>query len=335
MATSTFRADDHRAARVRCQEQETIAHCPQRMEHVIREQRDCGLATSQKSCGNEIQVAGEKTTFPGHRLSLLLPIALLFVAGGVAGAQEEPKRENLPDAPEAKQNESSPKRNPDNTPLKTTLEIVGRRSLFFPDLAASKGPLSSGKKLELAVDETIAPSRFSASAFTAGIAQARDALPGYGQEWGGYGKRFGSSMASGASSHLFGTFLLPAMLRQDPRYFVNLHGSAGQRVRYAFRRVLVTRTDRGGEAFNWSGVIGSLLAESLANSYLPDGERTAGKTFSRFGFRMGFSAASNIVKEYWPTIFKSLRMSKLVPSEQSDPGTVTPPSPTGPPRKPD
>jgi hypothetical protein len=49
---------------------------------------------------------------------------------------------------------------------------------------------------------------------------------------------------------------------------------------------------------------------------------------------MGFSAASNVVKEYWPTIFKSLRMSKLVPSEQSDPGTVTPPSPTVPPRKP-
>ena len=282
-------------------------------------------------------MAGEKTTLSRHRLSFLLPIALLFAAGGAggaAGAQEEPKRGNLPDAPEAKHSETSPKQKPENTPLKTTLEIIDRRSLFFPELAASKGPLSSGQKLELAVDETIAPSRFSTSAFTASISQARNALPGYGQEWGGYGKRFGSSMASGASSHLFGTFLLPVMLRQDPRYFVKLHGSAGQRVTYAFRRLVVTRTDRGGEAFNWSGVIGSLLAESLANSYLPEGERTAGKTFSRFGFRMGFSAASNILKEYWPTIFKSLRMSKLAPSEQSDPGTVTPPSPAAPPRKP-
>jgi hypothetical protein len=173
-----------------------------------------------------------------------------------------------------------------------------------------------------------------ASAFTAGISQARNVLPGYGQEWGGYGKRFGSSMASGASSHLFGTFLLPAMLRQDPRYFVKLHGSAGQRIGYAVRRVLITRTDGGGEDFNWSGVIGALLAESLANSYLPDGERTAGKTFTRFGIRMGFSAVSNIVKEYWPTIFKSLRISNLVPSEQSDPGTVTPAPPSGPPTKP-
>jgi hypothetical protein len=274
-----------------------------------------------------------RTNSPAHRQSLLLAVALLIMAGRATGAQEEPKRGNFPDAPAAKQRETHPTQKPENGRLKTTLEILGKRSLFFPDLATGKGPLSSGKKLELAVDETIAPSRFLASAFTASISQARNTLPGYGQEWGGYGKRFGSSMASGASSHLFGTFVLPAMLRQDPRYFVKLHGTFGSRVGYAIRRVLVTRTDRGGGAFNWSGVIGSLFAESLANSYLPDGERTAGKTFTRFGIRMGFSAVSNVVKEYWPTIFKSLRISNLVPSEQSDPGTVRPPL-SGPPSKP-
>jgi hypothetical protein len=280
-------------------------------------------------------VAGKKTIFRGHWLSLLLLGALPLMGGGVAAAQEAPKRGNLPDAPTAKQSESHPTQEPEKTRLKTTLGILGKRSLFFPDLATDKGPLSSRKKFELAIDETIAPSRFTASAFTAGIAQARNALPGYGQEWGGYGKRFGSSMASGASSHLFGTFLLPATLRQDPRYFVKLHGTVGQRVGYALRRIVVTRTDAGGEAFNWSGVVGSLLAESLANSYLPDAERTTGKTFTRFGFRMGFSAASNILKEYWPTIFKSLRISMLVPNERSDPGTVTPATPSGPPRKPE
>jgi hypothetical protein len=278
-------------------------------------------------------VARKKTIFPAHWLSLLLLSALLLMAGGVAAAQEGPKRGNLPDAP-AKQSATHATQEPEKTRLKTTLGIIEKRSLFFPDLATDKGPLSSGKKFELAIDETIAPSRFTASAFTAGISQARNALPGYGQEWGGYGKRCGSSMASGASSHLFGTFLLPAMLRQDPRYFVKLHGSVGQRVGYALRRLVVTRTDSGGEAVNWSGVIGALLAESIANSYLPDGERTPGRTFTRFGFRMGFSAASNILKEYWPTIFKSMRMSKLVPNERSDPGTVTPPTPSGPPPKP-
>ena len=293
-----------------------------------------GLVRSHRRGRNENKVAGNGKNFAGHWLELLLLSAVLLMASGVAVAQEEPKRGSLPDAPAAKQNEIHPTQEPEKRGFKSTLEILGKRSLFFPDLATDKGPLSSRKKLELAVDETIAPSRFTASAFTSGLGQARNTLPEYGQEWGGYGKRFGSSMASGASSHLIGTFLLPAMLRQDPRYFVKLHGSAAARVAYGLRRVVVTRTDSGGEAFNWSGVMGALAAEGIANSYLPDAERTTGKTFSRFGFRMGFSAASNILKEYWPTIFKSLRISKLVPSERSDPGTVTPPPPAGPPNKP-
>ena len=202
--------------------------------------------------------------------------------------------------------------------------VLGARSVFFPELAHDRRPLSSGRKLELAVDETIAPSRSLGSAFTAGIGQARNALPGYGQGWNGYGKRFGSSVASNASSHLFGTFLLPSVLHEDPRYFVKMHGGPGGRILYALERVIVTRTDDGRETFNWSGVLGGLMAEGLANSYLPDGERTTGKTFSRFGIRFGFGAMDDVIKEFWPTIFRSLRVNKIVPSRGSDPGTVTP-----------
>jgi hypothetical protein len=262
----------------------------------------------------------------------LIIVAAMLAAQGAAQARQEPQPSSLPDAPAPKQEQSDAAPKPGNTPLRATIQVLGERSVFFPELAVDKGRLGSRRKLELAIDETVAPSRFLGSAFTSGIGQARDALPGYGQGWSGYGKRFGSSVASNASSHLFGTFLVPSIAHQDPRYFVKLYGTAGQRVGYALRRVLVTRTDTGGEAFNWSNVVGGLLAEALANSYLPDGERTTGKTFSRFGFRIGFGALDNVVKEYWPTIFRSLRISKLTPSERSDPGTVTPP--IGPPAPP-
>jgi hypothetical protein len=264
----------------------------------------------------------------------LIIVVAMLAAQGMALAGQEPQPSSLPDAPTPKQEQSDAAPKPGNTPLRTTIQVLGKRSVFFPELAVDKGRLGPRRKLELAIDETVAPSRFLGSAFTSGIGQARDALPGYGQGWAGYGKRFGSSVASNASSHLFGTFLVPSIAHQDPRYFVKLYGTTGQRVGYALRRVLVTRTDTGGEAFNWSNVVGGLLAEALANSYLPDGERTAGKTFSRFGFRIGFGALDNVVKEYWPTIFRSLRISKLTPSERSDPGTVTPPvGPPAPPKR--
>jgi hypothetical protein len=242
----------------------------------------------------------------------------------------------LPDAPTPQ----APPQQADQGPkaqLKQTMEVLGKRSIFFPELAHERKPLTSKQKFQLAVDETIAPSRFVGSLFTAGISQARDSLPDYGQGWDGYGKRYGSSVASNASSHLFGTGLIPSLTHEDPRYFVKLFGTPKSRILYAMSRVLITRTDEGATTFNWSNVMGGLMAESLAVSYLPDSERTAGKTFTRFGVRLGFSALDNVVKEYWPTIFKSLRINKLVPPERNDPGTVTPQvgPPAPPPQKED
>jgi hypothetical protein len=254
----------------------------------------------------------------------IILVAVVILAGSCgATAQRARAIDNLPDVPAPKDDRNAAQ--PSRSRFKTTLGVLGRRSVLFPELASDSGPLSQGKKLRLAIDETIRPSSFMGSAFTAGIGQARNSLPGYGQEWGGYGKRFGSSVASNASSHLFGVFLLPSALHQDPRYFVKLLGTPGSRVIYAMERVAVTRTDAGRGAFNWSGLMGGLLAEGLANSYLPDGERTAGKTFSRFGIRVGFGILNNVVKEYWPTIFRSLGITRIVPSEGSDPGIVTPP----------
>jgi hypothetical protein len=275
----------------------------------------------------------EGAGIPAWIVRVLIVVVAVLATDGVALARQQPPSSSLPDAPAPKQDPSDATEK-SATPLRATIQVLGERSVFFPELAVDKGRLGPRQKLELAVDETMAPSRFLGSAFTAGIGQARDALPGYGQEWNGYGKRFGSSVASNASSHLFGTFLIPSLAHQDPRYFVKLYGTTGQRVGYALRRVLVTQTDNGGEAFNWSNVVGGLLAEALANSYLPSDERTTGKTFSRFGFRIGFGALDNVVKEYWPTIFRSLRINKLTPSERSDPGTVTPPvGPPAPPKR--
>ena len=259
----------------------------------------------------------------GPYVRIIFVASVILAVGGGAMAQRARTIDDLPEAPAPRVDRNQGQES--SSRFKTTMGVLGKRSVFFPDLAFDHGPLGSRKKLELAIDETTRPSSFMASAFTAGIGQARDSLPGYGQEWGGYGKRFGSSVASNASSHLFGVFLLPSALHQDPRYFVKLSGTPGSRVIYAVERVVVTRTDAGRVAFNWSGLMGGLMAEGLANSYLPDGERTTGKTLSRFGIRVGFGILNNVVKEYWSTIFRSLRIAKIVPSEGSDPGIGTPP----------
>jgi len=157
------------------------------------------------------------------------------------------------------------------------------------------------------------------------MSQARNSLDGYGQGMRGYGERFGSSMATAAANNFFGTFLISSLLHRDPRYFVTLHGGAGHRIGYALSRIVVARTDDGKDAANWAGIVGPLLAESLANSYLPVKEQTAGQTFQRFGLRIGLNTASNALREYWPTIFRSLRITKIAPGINSNAGATRPP----------
>jgi len=250
-----------------------------------------------------------------------------MVAVVAAASAQEPKPQELPDAPVAKQRDAPQKR---QRTLNATIEVLERRSFFFPNIAADKGALSWKQKFELFADESVAPSRFLSSAAGAGISQARNSLEGYGQGAGGYGERFGSSMATAASNNFFGTFLIASLLHRDPRYFVTLHGGAGHRIGYALSRIVVARTDEGKDGTNWAGILGPLLAESLANSYLPVKEQTAGSTFQRYGVRIGLNTASNALREYWPTIFRNLRISKIAPGLKPQPADTRPATPMSP-----
>ena len=220
----------------------------------------------------------------------------------------------LPDAPIPKQRESAtPQERGKGGFSRTTVLILSRRSFFFPDLAYTGKPLNSGQKFLLAADVTIAPSGLIVTGMSAAVSQAKDSWPGYGQGWNAYGQRYGATMALNASTNLFGVFLLPSVLHHDPRYFPLAHASFGQHVGHALKRMVVTPTDAGGQAVNVSGLLAPLGAEGLSNTYLPDAERTAAKTFGRYGIQMAAIAGGNVVKEFWPVIFKKLRMGKSAP----------------------
>lgn len=199
-----------------------------------------------------------------------------------------------------------------------TLGVLTRRSIFFPDLATNRKPLNPTQKFKLFVDQTIAPSTFVSAAAVSTFRLSVNSYPGYGQEWGGFGKRFGAAAANSASTNFLGTFLVPSLLHQDPRYFITLRPGFWRKFNYALTRQVVTRTDDGRKSFNWSRIISVIGAETIANAYLPPEERTVGKTFERTGLRFGSGIVISLLKEYWPLIFKSLGLSGVYPSGQPD-----------------
>ena len=258
-----------------------------------------------------------RASFPKVFFVLIFLVTSLLSAGACIARQRIVA--NLPDAPAPKQQPADVQSQSNTNRKKPALAIVSRRSFFFPDLAHTDKPLTAGQKFLLATDQSVAPSALIVAAMTAGINQARDSWPGYGQGWEAYGKRYGATLALNASTDMFGTFLLPAVLHHDPRYFVLAHGSFSQKIGHALKSVVVTRTDAGGQAFNVGGVLGPLGAQGLANTYLPDAEQTASQTFERFGIQLAVIAGGNMVKEFWPAIFKTLRIGKIVPSANPGP----------------
>ncbi len=262
--------------------------------------------------------------FPFHFPSCtwLMLAALISIAGNAAAQQPVGAgagSQSLPDSPQPKQQPAA------NAHAQGTEKFVGymtKRSLFFPDIAASPYPLSTGRKFELFANEAISPETILISAFGSGFEQWRDIPPGYGQGAEGYGKRFGASMATNASSSFFGTFLGASVLHQDPRFFPQIHPTFWGSVKYSARRLVVTRSDSGNDVFNASGLIGPLAGETLANTYLPKTEQTGAKTGERYGFDLAWKFAGNMFKNYWPTIFRDMGLNHL--------GVIPKPASTGP-----
>ena len=210
---------------------------------------------------------------------------------------------SLPDAPQPQQST-----NKGDTGV---IGYVTNGSLFFPDIATTPGPLSTGGKFKLFVNQSISPPFILAAAASAAVDQATDYPEGYGQGWDAYGKRFGANMARASSTSFFGTFAFASLFRQDPRFFPQTKPTLWGSVKYSALRVVVTRNDSGSDGFNASGLLGSLAAETLANTYLPVKEQTGAKTLTRFGSDLGWKFGGNMFKNYWPTLFQKMGLKRL------------------------
>lgn len=242
-------------------------------------------------------------------LWLALILALLCTCGA---AQQPDQSAATPDAPStSRQEETKPPATMSTVQSGAEfVSILQRKSRVFPNLATSAGPLSQDQKLKLAVNNSLALSSWIAALLSAGINQASNRPAGYGEGAEGFPKRLAAAMARRSSSQIMGTYLLASALHQDPRFFVRNDLKLGGSIKYSIRRVFVTRSDSGEHVFNWSGLLGMLGSEGLANAYYPDSFRTAGNTFSRFGYDMAGNAAGNLLRQYWPRINRKLMTPK-------------------------
>src|SRR4029077_10251856 len=96
-------------------------------------------------------------------------------------------------------------------------------------------PLTPAQKFHLFRKSAFDPVEFGVVGMQAGISQAEDEFPEYGQGAAGFGKRYGATLADEVSSSFFTDYFYPVLFKEDPRYFRLGEGSIKHRLGYALK----------------------------------------------------------------------------------------------------
>jgi hypothetical protein len=164
-------------------------------------------------------------------------------------------------------------------------------------------PLSQREKFNYFLHHTYAPRTFAGAAVDviADRAKGRN-NPEYETGWRGWGQHYGIDLATSETDVFFQRFFFPALLRQDPRYFRNPELPFFKRALYSMSRVIITRTDAGGETFNSSSILGTLSSQAISDLYVPGRRQGLHPLTGCISFNLLRDAGMNLAHEFWPDL---------------------------------
>jgi len=208
-------------------------------------------------------------------------------------AQQAPAQQGQPATPNAApssgQAPSGQKPgDPGNSPTATQSDAGSKDRLFFAlpnflslENSAHVPPMTAKQKFQVAARSSFDYVQYPWYAVLAGISQAQNSEPGYGQGAEGYAKRYGSEFADGTIENFMVNAVVPSLIRTDPRYYQLGKGGFVRRTGYALSRLVITRTDSGHNTFNFGEVGGSFAAAAISTySYHPEADKTLSNTAS-------------------------------------------------------
>jgi hypothetical protein len=177
--------------------------------------------------------------------------------------------------------------------------VAGILPNFFVSYMYRAVPLTSRQKFRLAFKNASDPGNLLLVGVVAGVQQADNAFPGYGQGAKGYGRRYGADLGNLVSGTFLGGANYPSLFHQDPRYFYRGTGTFRKRFLYAVTRTVVTRGDNGRHQFNYSTVLGDMSAGALSNLYYaPEDRRGAKVTVVNGLLGIAGDAMNNVFQEF-------------------------------------
>jgi hypothetical protein len=246
-----------------------------------------------------------------HFAAIVIAVPLLAFP---ALAQQNPAPAQQPAASSAQQSKQGEAGKDDGDKNQTEPSATSKDRLFYTlpnfltvENAGQIPPLSAGQKFKVVARSSFDYMEVPWYGFLAGISQAENSEPGYGQGAAGYGKRYGAAFADGTIENFWTSAILPSVLHQDPRFFQSGKGGFWHRTGYAISRIFVTRSDSGHSQFNASEIVGSAISAGISTySYHPHADKTLSNSLSVWSSQIGYDTLVIVVKEFWPDIRRKI-----------------------------
>jgi Carboxypeptidase regulatory-like domain len=169
---------------------------------------------------------------------------------------------------------------------------------FYTSFLWNAAPLKPKQKFRLAIRSATDPVTFFTTGFLAGIQQARDTYPDYGQGAEGYAKRYGADYTDLFVGRVLGGAVFPSLFRQDPRYFYQGTGTITSRAWHALSSAFICRGDNGHRQFNYSHILGNFAAGGISNLYRPEENRGVALAIDNALLHTAANAAGNLAREF-------------------------------------
>jgi hypothetical protein len=243
--------------------------------------------------------------FPGRKA---FGIPLLLVIVSASCAQETPDGKHQETAPQSSTTQTQPR--PEEDGPADSERVFGVVRTFGITDDKNAPPLTSRGKFRIFTQNVTDPFTFVGTALQAGVEQATNEFPSYGQGMSGYGKRYGAAIADYSIGEFMSTYAFPSLLHEDPRYFREGEGSTKKRLGHAMASAFVTRTDSGRTSFNWSNSVGRIAAGGVSQLYYPAENRGVGLVFSRAGIGIIFGTAGAVFSEFGPDLERKFSKKK-------------------------
>lgn len=169
-------------------------------------------------------------------------------------------------------------------------------------------PLNWKEKGYLAAHYTTDPASLGTIAAISAINVAADPDTAYGPGMKGFGKLAGISILQNATAEFFGTFAVPALTHQDPRYYRMPGRPIGKRILYSISRTYVSRDDGGKTIPNYGTLAAYPIVGELSNLYVPGIQSDGRSTAKRIATGLALDPVNNLVNEFLPDVARHVHI---------------------------